>query len=31
MFSYELTFWLISIVNDCKQKDENALRVEING
>ena len=30
MFSYELTFWLISIVNGCKQKDKNTLRVDIN-
>ena len=30
MFSYELTFWLIAIVNGCKQDDENTLRVEIN-
>ena len=30
MFTYELTFWLISIVNGCKQKDKHALRVEIN-
>ena len=30
MFSYELTFWLISIVNGCKHQDKNSLRVEIN-
>ena len=30
MFTYELTFWLISIVNSCTQKDKNTLRVEIN-
>ena len=29
-FSYELTFWFISIENSGKQKSKNTLRVEIN-
>ena len=29
-FSYELTFWFISIENDGKQKSKNTLRVAIN-
>ena len=29
-FSYELTFWFISIENGGKQKSKNTLRVEIN-
>ena len=29
-FSYELTFWFISIENGDKQKSKNTLRVEIN-
>ena len=29
-FSYELTFWFISIENGVKQKSTNTLRVEIN-
>ena len=29
-FSYELTFWFISIKNGGKQKSKNTLRVEIN-
>ena len=29
-FSYELTFWFISIKNSGKQKSKNSLRVEIN-
>ena len=29
-FSYELTFWFISIENSGKQKRKNTLRVEIN-
>ena len=30
MFRYELTFWLIAIVNVCKQEDKNTLRADIN-
>ena len=29
-FSYELTFWFISIQSSGKQKSKNTLRVEIN-
>ena len=29
-FSYELTFWFISIENSGKQKSKNTLRIEIN-
>ena len=29
-FSYELTFWFISIKNSGKQKSKNTLRVELN-
>ena len=29
-FSYELTFWVISIENGGKQKSKNTLRVEVN-
>ena len=29
-FSYELTFWFISIDNSGKQKSKNTMRVEIN-
>ena len=29
-FSYELTFWYMSIENGGKQKSKNTLRVEIN-
>ena len=29
-FSYELTFWFISIVNGGKQKSKNTLRVALN-
>ena len=30
MFSYEMTFWFISIENGGKLKGKNSLRVEIN-
>ena len=29
-YSYELTFWFISIENSGKQKSKNTLRIEIN-
>ena len=28
-FSYELTFWFLSIENGCKQKGTNTLRVDL--